>query len=252
MPWRWRTSELAPPAQGRDEGPSGTDVSNMHQASGLGEQVLPVYVVFTLAHSKVLNSLGEWVRSADSPIDLGLPDVLLGTIRIGALLVSDEAEEVAPLAPSGRIRIDDRLESEVHPPERPTTADFGAAWTLLSTIIPRDVTSLKIMGYTVFRPLVLFVVGAPLRTSSDEAYDGLVNNPMARPNIVALGTEDDINTLQRIGTLASFVVNGETRLDVIMRDLIASYLRQLRTARLSARFGLETPDGCTAVPLDLG
>jgi uncharacterized protein YegL len=136
-------------------------------------------------------------------------------IRLCVVVFADSPQVVQPL----RAAIDP---SETITPQQESGSDFGSAFTLLRTVIERDVRSLKAQRIRVRRPVLFFI-------SDGHATDHAWPEALARltatascPEMIAFGLGAvDPPALDRIGTSRVFLGRDGVRIGIALATSVA-------------------------------
>jgi uncharacterized protein YegL len=196
-----------------------------------GEQVHPLYILLdestsmpTIGGIDVLNSALPELHAS-----LSADPAMARRVHIGVVAFSDTAEEIVTLTPAADLDAFPGLQSGGQ-------LRYGAAFRLLRQIILRDVADLKQRGCIVLRQLVLFVSAGRPEDDWEQDYDALVEDPAARPNIVAFGICDaDPSIIERIASIAGYVAVGRAEMTPILTEVAQGFFMTTLRATTSSQ-----------------
>lgn len=141
-------------------------------------------------------------------------------IRLCVVVFAESPLVVRPLLPALDL-------AELIRPRQESGSDFGSAFTLVRTIIERDVISLKAQRIRVRRPLLFFVSdGRATDPAWPAALAGLTGTTLC-PEMIAFGLGAvDQPALYRIGTSRVFLGGDGVRLGIALASSVARTVRR--------------------------
>jgi uncharacterized protein YegL len=214
-----------------------------------GEQVLPFYIVCDESGSMGANGGIDAINRAlpDVHSALASDPLVSDKARIGLIVFSDEAEELMALTRAADVSAFPGVQAK-------GLTNYGDAFTLLHSVIKRDIDDLKQQGYKVFRPAVFFISDGEPSEAWQTEYDALKNDPAARPNIVAFGVDSaEISVMKSIATVACYMSEDNANPGPVLREIMKALTNSIITSTNSPTpqfIAPPAPDGCVAIPLD--
>jgi uncharacterized protein YegL len=214
-----------------------------------GEQILPFYIICDESGSMGANGGIDTINKAlpDVHAELAADPLVSDKARIGLIVFSDGAEELMALTRAADVSAFPGVAAK-------GLTNFGAAFTLLRSVVQRDIADLKQQGYKVFRPAVFFISDGEPSGAWQNEYDTLMNDPTARPNIVAFGVDSaDLGVMKSIATVACYMSEENANPGLVLREIMKALTNSIITSTNSPTpqfIAPPPPDGCVAIPLD--
>jgi uncharacterized protein YegL len=142
-------------------------------------------------------------------------------IRLCVVVFADRPLVVQPLLPA----LD---QAEPIRPRQESGSDFGSAFTLVRTIIERDVHSLKAQRVRVRRPMLFFVSDGRATDQGWPRELARLSTTASCPEMIAFGLGAvDRPTLDRIGTSRVFLGSDGVRLGIALASSVTRAVLRL-------------------------
>lgn len=215
-----------------------------------GEQILPFYIVCDESGSMGANGGIDAINRALPEVHatLAADPLVSDKARIGLIVFSDEAEELMALTRAADVSAFPGVHAK-------GLTNFGDAFTLLRTVIKRDIADLQQQGYEVYRAAVFFISDGEPTASWQAEYDAMQNDKGARANIVSFGVDSaDVNVMKSIATVACYMSADGASPAQVLREIMKALTNSIITSTNSPTpmfVAPPAPDGCVAIPLDV-
>ncbi|SFR25003.1 Uncharacterized conserved protein YegL, contains vWA domain of TerY type [Lentzea waywayandensis] len=181
----------------------------------MDREVLPCYVVCDVSFSMCdhVDEVNAGMREFRGVVHADRRATV--QIRLCVVVFADRPLVVRPLSPA--------LEpAEVIRPRQESGSDFGSAFTLVRTVIERDVDVLKRQRLRVRRPMLFFVSDGRATDPAWPAALERLNATTSCPEMIAFGLGSvDQPTLDRIGSSRVFLGGDGVRLGIALASSVA-------------------------------